>query len=90
MRVATTSAIYFIQAFRNAADIFVTRSKWWMASWEEVQGMDGWINRFESFGFRYSQSVTETIREIAKEEHGEKNTLVLMETLTMGNMCGST
>jgi hypothetical protein len=38
----------------------------------EVHNDDWWINKFESYGFRYSPSLTTQIKEVAREERGLK------------------
>ncbi|CAB9507903.1 expressed unknown protein [Seminavis robusta] len=58
----------YIQAFRKAALIFVTHSQWGGWHHVEVHDDDWWINKFESFGFRYSPSLTKQIRKVASEE----------------------
>eukprot|EP00538_Stauroneis_constricta_P008976 CAMPEP_0119567890 /NCGR_PEP_ID=MMETSP1352-20130426/37289_1 /TAXON_ID=265584 /ORGANISM="Stauroneis constricta, Strain CCMP1120" /LENGTH=377 /DNA_ID=CAMNT_0007617203 /DNA_START=93 /DNA_END=1226 /DNA_ORIENTATION=- len=60
----------YLPVFRKAAFIFVTFSTW--GGWHHVEVHDHswWIDRFESFGFRYSERLSDKVRAIAKEERG--------------------
>mmetsp|Transcript_2502 Transcript_2502/g.3345 ORF Transcript_2502/g.3345 Transcript_2502/m.3345 type:complete len:368 (-) Transcript_2502:120-1223(-) len=57
----------YVSAFRKAALIFVTASKG--AGWHhvEVHKNDWWIQKYESYGFKYNAELTEQARNIARE-----------------------
>lgn len=58
----------YIQAFRKAALIFVTHSRWGGWHHVEVHTDDWWLNKFEFFGFHYSERLTNRVRQVATEE----------------------
>jgi hypothetical protein len=58
----------YIQAFRKAALIFVTHSIWGGWHHVEVHNSDWWVVKLESFGFRYSEILTEKVRQLAAED----------------------
>jgi Methyltransferase domain len=58
----------YITAFRKAALIFVTSSRWGGWHHVEVHLDDWWIQKYESYGFRYDAKLTEKVRAIASEE----------------------
>lgn len=62
----------YIPAFRKAALIFATHSEW--GGWHHVEVHDDtwWLNKMESYGFRYSQSLTELVRKVAIKESNER------------------
>jgi Methyltransferase domain len=56
----------YISAFRKAALIFVTSSVWGGWHHVEVHNNTWWINKYESYGFRYDAVLSDRIRDIAK------------------------
>jgi hypothetical protein len=58
----------YITAFRKAALIFVSTSRW--GGWHHVEVHDDewWINKYELYGLRYSAKLTARVREWAKQE----------------------
>lgn len=60
----------YITAFRKAALIFVTSSRW--GGWHHVEVHDDpwWIQKYESYGFRYSPEMSQEVREWARRETG--------------------
>jgi hypothetical protein len=52
-------------AFRQAAFIYVSHSIWGGWHHVEVHTKEWWIIRFQSFGFVYSDDLTQQIREVA-------------------------
>lgn len=62
----------YIQTFRKSALIFASHSQWGGWHHTEVHDDEWWINKFESFGFKYSQRLTEQIRKIALRESSAK------------------
>lgn len=62
----------FIPAFRKAALIFATHSHWGGWHHVEVHRNEWWLNKMESYGFRYSETLTDMVRNIAQMER-QKN-----------------
>lgn len=62
----------YIQSFRKAALIFVTSSRWGGWHHTEVHPDQWWIRKYEAYGFRYSESLTNEIREVARQESVSK------------------
>ena len=62
----------YIQTFRKSALIFASHSQWGGWHHTEVHNDDWWINKFESFGFKYSEKLTQQIRKIALQESRAK------------------
>ncbi len=64
--------INYLTAFKKAAIIFASHSNW--GGWHHVEVHDDtwWINRFEMFGFKYSDALTNRVRTLAREEQRNK------------------
>lgn len=60
----------YLPAFRKAALVIVTHSEWGGHHHVEVHDDDYWIDKFTMFGFIYSPTLSETIRQIASQETG--------------------
>jgi cyclopropane fatty-acyl-phospholipid synthase-like methyltransferase len=58
----------YVSSFRKAAIIVCTSSNWGGWHHVEVHSNDWWIRKYESYGFRYDQKLTDEIREIAMYE----------------------
>jgi hypothetical protein len=58
----------YIKAFRKAALIFVTHSKWGGWHHVEVHLDEWWLNKFQLYGFQYSEILTQQIRKVALDE----------------------
>lgn len=58
----------YVTAFRKAALLFVTSSRWGGWHHVEVHQDDWWIRKYESYGFRYDAALTEKVRSIANQE----------------------
>ena len=60
----------YVSAFRKAALLFVTSSRW--GGWHHVEVHDDpwWIRKYESYGFRYSKELTDELRQLARFENG--------------------
>jgi Methyltransferase domain len=58
----------YIQAFRKAALIFVSSSRWGGWHHVEVHTREWWITRFQFFGFHFNQDLTDQIQKAASEE----------------------
>lgn len=58
----------YMQVFRKAALIFVTSSRWGGWHHVEVHGDSWWIRKFESYGFRYDESLTNQVKSWARDE----------------------
>lgn len=56
----------YITAFRKAALLFVTSSRWGGWHHVEVHDDDWWIQKYESYGFRYSQKMSDQIKNWAQ------------------------
>jgi Methyltransferase domain len=63
----------YVTAFRKAALLFVTSSRWGGWHHVEVHSDDWWIRKYEAYGFRYDADLTEQVRNIAKLEAKSKN-----------------
>ena len=63
----------YVTAFRKAALIFVTSSRWGGWHHVEVHSDDWWIRKYESYGFKYDAELTNTVRDVAKQEGNWKN-----------------
>lgn len=57
----------YIQAFRKAALIFVTSSVGNGWHHVEVHKKEWWIQKYESYGFRYSPELSEQVHQVAKQ-----------------------
>ena len=62
----------YIQTFRKSALIFASHSQWGGWHHTEVHDDEWWINKFESFGFKFSQGLTQQVRKIALKEGSGK------------------
>ncbi len=62
----------YIATFKKAAFLFVTHTKWGGWHHAEVHKSDWWINRFEMYGFKYSESLTEKARKVVFDEKSER------------------
>ena len=58
----------YIPIFRKAAFIFVTSSRWGGWHHVEVHPDEWWIEKYRSFGFIFSESLTERVRAKAMED----------------------
>jgi SAM-dependent methyltransferase len=58
----------YITVFRKAALIFVTSSRWGGWHHVEIHNDDWWIQKYESYGLRYSKTLTDQVRQWAAEE----------------------
>ena len=58
----------YITAFRKAALLFVTSSRWGGWHHVEVHSDEWWIRKYESYGFKYDAQMTDEIRGIATAE----------------------
>jgi len=62
----------YLTAFRKAALLFVTSSRHGGWHHTEVHMDDWWIQKYEAYGFRYSEKLTKEVRDVAsKERNGE-------------------
>jgi len=59
--------VNLLPSFRKAGIIFATHSTWGGWHHVEVHDTDWWIQKFESYGFSYSEKMTETVRSIAAQ-----------------------
>lgn len=59
----------YITAFRKAAILIVTSSRW--GGWHHVEVHDDpwWIRKYESYGFHYSEKLTQEVRSWARSEN---------------------
>ena len=67
----------YVSAFRKAAILFVTSSRWGGWHHVEVHFDPWWIRKYESYGFHYDPELTEQVRKWAREErhigpHGKR------------------
>jgi len=62
-----------VTAFRKVALLFVTSSRWGGWHHVEVHQDDWWIRKYESYGFRYDQKLTDRVRWFAQQELRWKN-----------------
>jgi hypothetical protein len=58
----------YITAFRKSALLFVSSSRWGGWHHVEVHSDEWWIRKYESYGFRYDEVLTENVRKIASAE----------------------
>lgn len=58
----------YITAFRKAALIFVTSSRWGGWHHVEVHPDDWWIQKFRLYGFQYEPELTEEVKSWARQE----------------------
>ena len=58
----------YITAFRKAALLFVTSSRWGGWHHVEVHSDEWWIRKYESYGFKYDVQLTNETRRIARAE----------------------
>ena len=58
----------YIPIFRKAAFIFVTSSRWGGWHHVEVHPDEWWIEKYRSYGFIFSESLTERVRAKARED----------------------
>jgi hypothetical protein len=58
----------YITAFRKAALIFVSTSRWGGWHHVEVHQDEWWIRKYELYGLRYDEKLTARVRELAKQE----------------------
>ena len=58
----------YMTTFRKAAIIAATSSRWGGWHHTEVHEDEWWIQKFESYGFRYSSMLSKTLREVAIKE----------------------
>ena len=64
----------YISTFRKAAILMVTSSNW--GGWHHVEVHDTtwWIRKYESYGFRFDQALTDEIKHVASIEKGSGET----------------
>jgi hypothetical protein len=60
----------YITAFRKAALLFVSSSRWGGWHHVEVHQDEWWIRKYESYGFHYDEFLTQKVRSIASAEKG--------------------
>jgi len=60
----------YIPAFRKAAFIFATSSQWGGWHHVEVHPNEWWVAKMQSYGFVYSEYLTQMVRNIAATERG--------------------
>jgi hypothetical protein len=60
----------YITAFRKAALIFVSSSRWGGWHHVEVHKDEWWIRKYELYGLRYDEKLTARVRDLAREEKG--------------------
>lgn len=58
----------YMTAFRKSALIFVTSSLWGGWHHVEVHNNEWWIQKYESYGLKYDETLSERIRELARQE----------------------
>ncbi len=70
--VSRNYAVNYLTAFKKAALIFVTHTKW--GGWHHVEVHDAqwWRSRMSMYGFQYSEELTERIKWIAEREIDSK------------------
>mmetsp|Transcript_27348 Transcript_27348/g.41384 ORF Transcript_27348/g.41384 Transcript_27348/m.41384 type:complete len:420 (-) Transcript_27348:51-1310(-) len=58
----------YVSAFRKAGILMVTSS--FVGGWHhvEVHETDWWVQKYEAYGFRYSEKLTNAVRRVASEE----------------------
>lgn len=64
----------YVTAFRKAALLFVTSSRWGGWHHVEVHSDDWWIRKYEAYGFKYDAKLTEEVRNVARDEANPRNT----------------
>mmetsp|Transcript_10124 Transcript_10124/g.11359 ORF Transcript_10124/g.11359 Transcript_10124/m.11359 type:complete len:413 (+) Transcript_10124:143-1381(+) len=64
----------YISTFRKAAILLVTSSHWGGWHHVEVHKDEWWIRKYEAYGFKYDDTLTQQIRKVGMEEHFNKNT----------------
>lgn len=62
----------FLSFLRNSVSTWSLTVRHYATNQVEVHDHDWWIQRFEAYGFRYSNTLTEEIRDIAKTEARRK------------------
>lgn len=60
--------VNYVTAFRKAALIFVSTSRWGGWHHVEVHSDEWWIRKYELYGFKYDAALTDQVRAWAKEE----------------------
>lgn len=65
----------YVTAFRKAALLFVTSSRWGGWHHVEVHPDEWWIRKYESYGFKYDQQLTDQVRKWAKEESNNRTAI---------------
>jgi hypothetical protein len=65
----------YITAFRKAALLFVTSSRWGGWHHVEVHMDDWWIQKYESYGFRYDDKLTQKVQGWAIDESKNKTAI---------------
>jgi hypothetical protein len=65
----------YLPAFRKAALIFATNSRW--GGWHHVEVHDDmwWISKFQSYGFVYSPELSQVVKMVARKEATGKITV---------------
>lgn len=63
----------YVTAFRKAALLFVTSSRWGGWHHVEVHPDEWWIRKYEAYGFRYDDQLTQAVRKTASAETNAKN-----------------
>mmetsp|Transcript_49954 Transcript_49954/g.121024 ORF Transcript_49954/g.121024 Transcript_49954/m.121024 type:complete len:427 (-) Transcript_49954:176-1456(-) len=58
----------YISAFRKAAILMVTSSRWGGWHHVEVHPDEWWIKKYEMYGFKYSEDLTKQVRQLASRE----------------------
>jgi len=62
----------YISAFRKAAILFVSSSRWGGWHHVEVHSDEWWIRKYESYGFKFDPVLTDQVRQWAREEGMKK------------------
>lgn len=62
----------YLPTLRKAALIFITTSRWGGWHHVEVHTDEWWIRKFETFGFRYDDALTQQVRSWASQEKNHK------------------
>ena len=58
----------YMTVFRKSALIFASSSRWGGWHHVEVHEADWWIRKFESYGLKYSEELTQEVRAVARAE----------------------
>eukprot|EP00522_Entomoneis_paludosa_P007977 CAMPEP_0172449324 /NCGR_PEP_ID=MMETSP1065-20121228/8067_1 /TAXON_ID=265537 /ORGANISM="Amphiprora paludosa, Strain CCMP125" /LENGTH=414 /DNA_ID=CAMNT_0013200981 /DNA_START=29 /DNA_END=1273 /DNA_ORIENTATION=+ len=66
--VGLNNQFNYISTFRKAALLFVSSSRWGGWHHVEVHEDDWWILKYESYGFRFSDKLTQQVRGWARKE----------------------